>query len=60
MHIPRLNSNKSMRSAYAVLVLAMAAGIRPAVAEDTPSRVQKAVAVLNKLTDSSGHGIRPE
>jgi SH3 domain-containing YSC84-like protein 1 len=60
MHTSRLNSNKSMRFAYAVLIFAMAVGIRPAVAEDTPSRLQKAVVVLSKLADSSGHGIRPE
>jgi lipid-binding SYLF domain-containing protein len=60
MHTSQLRSNRSMRSAYAVLVLAMAAGIRPAAAEDTPSRLQQAVAVLNKLTDSSGHAIGSE
>jgi lipid-binding SYLF domain-containing protein len=55
-----LKSHKSMRTAYVVLTLAMAAGIRPAVAEDTQSRLQKGVAVLNKLTDPSGHAIGPE
>jgi lipid-binding SYLF domain-containing protein len=49
-----------MRFAYAVLVLAIAAGTRPAAAQDTSERVQKAVAALGKLTDSSGHGIRHE
>jgi lipid-binding SYLF domain-containing protein len=60
MHTLRLKSHKSMRNAYAVLVFAMAVGIRPAAAEDTATRVQKAVAVVNKLTDSSGHVIAPE
>jgi len=49
-----------MRTAYAALVFVMAAGTRPAAAEDVPSRLGKSVAVLNKLTDSSGHGIRLE
>jgi lipid-binding SYLF domain-containing protein len=60
MRTSRINSHKSMRSAYAVLVLAIAAGIRPAAAEDTQARVQKSVAALTKLTDFSGHGIGPE
>jgi len=30
------------------------------MAEDTPARVEKAVTALNKLTDSSGKGIRQE
>jgi lipid-binding SYLF domain-containing protein len=60
MHTSLLRSHKTMRRAYAVLVLAMAAGIRPAAAEDTSSRIQKAVAVLNKLTDSSGHDIQAQ
>jgi lipid-binding SYLF domain-containing protein len=60
MQTTRLKSHKSMRAAYLVLTFAMAASVRPAAAEDTPSRVQKAVAVLGKLTDSSGRGIRPE
>jgi lipid-binding SYLF domain-containing protein len=38
----------------------MAAGVQPAAAEDTPARLEKAVTALNKLTDSSGHGIRQE
>jgi len=49
-----------MRFAYVILVLAIAAGVRPAAAEDTSARVQKAIAALSKLTDSSGHGIGPE
>jgi lipid-binding SYLF domain-containing protein len=60
MHTSQLRSNKSMRAAYAVLVLTMAGGVRPAVAEDTPSRLQKAAAVLNKLTDPSVHAIGPD
>src|ERR1700737_2198312 len=60
MHTSRLKSHKSIRTAYAVLIFAMAAGIRPAAAEDVPSRVQKALTVLNRLTDSSGHVIAPE
>jgi lipid-binding SYLF domain-containing protein len=49
-----------MRTAYVVLVFAMAASIRPAAAEDTPKRLEKAVAVLEKLTDPSAHSIWPE
>jgi hypothetical protein len=47
-----------LRSAY--VILAVAAGLQPAAAEGTAARLEKAVAVLNKLTDSSGYGIRPE
>jgi len=47
-----------LRSAY--LILAVAAGLQPAAAEGTAARLEKAAAVLNKLTDSSGDGIRPE
>jgi lipid-binding SYLF domain-containing protein len=46
------------RSAY--VILAVAAGLQPAAAEGTAARLEKAVAVLDKLTDSSGDGIRPE
>src|SRR5579864_2338745 len=60
MYTSLLKSNKSIRTAYAVLALTMTAGIRPAIAEDTPSRLQKSVAVLNKLTDPSGHAIGQE
>jgi lipid-binding SYLF domain-containing protein len=60
MHISQFRSHKSILTAYIVLVFAMAAGIRPAAAEDTPKRLDKAVAVLNKLTDPSGHGISQE
>ncbi|MFZ0591652.1 MAG: lipid-binding SYLF domain-containing protein [Bryobacteraceae bacterium] len=60
MQISKFRLHKSIRCAYAILVLAMAAGVRPAAAEDTPARVEKAVAVLNKLADTSGHGIRKE
>jgi lipid-binding SYLF domain-containing protein len=38
----------------------MAASIRPAAAEDTLSRLQSSAAVLDKLTDSTRHGIRPD
>jgi len=47
-----------MRTAYAVLVFAMAAGVRPAAAEDIPARLGKSVTVLNQLKTSNG--IRPE
>jgi lipid-binding SYLF domain-containing protein len=47
-----------LRSAY--VVLAVAAGLQPAAAEGTAARLEKAVAVLNQLTDSSGDAIRPE
>jgi lipid-binding SYLF domain-containing protein len=60
MHTSELKPNKSMRAAYAVLFLTMAGGIRPAIAEDTPSRLQKSAAVLDKLTDPSGHAIGQE
>jgi len=60
MYTSVLKSRNVTRTAYAVLVLATAAGIRPARAEDTPSRLQKSVAVLTKLTDPSGHAIGPE
>jgi len=46
-----------LRSAF--VILAVAARLQPA-AEGTAARLEKAVAVLNKLTDSSGDGIRPE
>jgi SH3 domain-containing YSC84-like protein 1 len=60
MHISQFRSHKSILTTYVVLVFAMAVGIRPAAAEDTPKRLDKAVAVLNKLTDPSGHGISQE
>src|ERR1700686_1274069 len=60
MYTSVLKSNKSIRTAFAVLVLTIAGGIRPAVAEDTPSRRQKSLAVFDKLTDPSGHAIGPE
>jgi lipid-binding SYLF domain-containing protein len=60
MQTSRLTSHQGVRAAYVVLTFALAAGIQPAVAEDTPARVEKAVATLNKLTDSSGHGMRLE
>jgi len=47
-----------LRSAY--VILAVAAGLQPAAAEGIAARLEKAVAVLDKLTDSSGGGIRPE
>jgi lipid-binding SYLF domain-containing protein len=60
MQTSLLKSHKSMRTAYIVVFFAMAAGIPPAAAEDIPARLEKAVAVLNTLTDSSGHGISPQ
>jgi lipid-binding SYLF domain-containing protein len=60
MQTLRLISHKGVHAACVVLTLAIAAGIQPAVAEDTPARVEKAVVALNKLTDSSGRGIRLE
>ena len=60
MYTSVLKSNKSIRTAYTVLALTMTAGIQPAVAEDTPSRLQKAAAIVTKLTDPSGHAIGPE
>src|ERR1700719_1727919 len=57
-----LKSHKVVRTANVALAFAfMAAFIRPAVAEDTQKRIEKAVEVLDKLTDSAWrHGIRPE
>jgi lipid-binding SYLF domain-containing protein len=52
MQTLQLTSHQGMRVAHVVLAFAMAAGIQPAVAEDTPARVEKAVAALNKLTGS--------
>ena len=60
MQTSRFTSHKGVRAAYVVLTFAVAAGIQPAAAEDTPARVEKAVTALSKLTDSSGHGIGPE
>jgi lipid-binding SYLF domain-containing protein len=60
MYTSVLKSHHGMRTAYVVLTLAMAAGVRPAVAEDTSSRLQKAADLLGKFTDSSGHGISAE
>lgn len=60
MQTSRLTSHTGMRAAYVVLTFALAAGVQPAAAEDTSARVQKAVAALSKLTDSSGHGIGSE
>ncbi|HEX4169944.1 MAG TPA: lipid-binding SYLF domain-containing protein [Bryobacteraceae bacterium] len=60
MQISRFRSHKSLPSAYGILVFTMAAGIRPAAAAGTPARLEKAVAVLNKLADTSGDGIRQE
>jgi lipid-binding SYLF domain-containing protein len=56
----RFKSQKSIRAAHVVLIFAIAAGIPPAAAEDTLVRLGKAVAALDKLTDSSRCGIRPE
>ena len=47
-----------LRSAF--VSLAVAAGLQPAAAEGIGARLEKGVAALNKLTDSSGDGIRPE
>jgi SH3 domain-containing YSC84-like protein 1 len=61
MHNSQFTIRKSVRVANIAIVLAIAAvGIRPAAAEDTPKRLQNAVSVLNRLMDSSGHGIRSE
>ncbi len=50
----------SRRGSCLVLVFAMTAVLRVAAADDTQARLNSAAAVLNKLTDSSGHGIQPE
>jgi SH3 domain-containing YSC84-like protein 1 len=61
MHNSQFTIRKSVRIANIAIGLAITAvGIRPAAAEDTPKRLQNAVSVLNRLTDSSGHGIRSE
>jgi hypothetical protein len=49
-----------MRAACLVSVLARPMGIRQAAAEDMQARIEKAVAVLNKFTKSSGHGFLAE
>jgi hypothetical protein len=54
-----LTSRRSVRTAHFVLIPAAAAGVWPAKAEEIPARLEKAVTVLNKLTDSSGHVNRP-
>jgi len=56
----RFKSQKSIRAAHVVLIFAIAAGIPPAAAEVTLVRLGKAAAALDKLTDSSRCGIRPE
>lgn len=61
MHNSRFTLHNRIRTANVFVVLAVAAaGIRPAAAEDTPKRLEKAVGALNRLNYSSGHGIRPE
>ena len=50
----------SRRGSCLVLVFAMTAVLRVAAADDTQARLNSAATVLNKLTDSSGHGIQPE
>jgi lipid-binding SYLF domain-containing protein len=61
MHNSQFTLRKSIRVANIAIVLAIVtAGTRPAAAEDIATRVQKAVSVLNSLTESSGKGIRPE
>jgi SH3 domain-containing YSC84-like protein 1 len=47
-------------TSYLVLVFAMTAVFQVAAADDTQARFGNAIAVLSKLTDSSGHGIKPE
>ena len=56
----RPRPHKSILSAYVVFRLATVPGIRPALAEDMPTRLAKAVAILNTLRESSGNGILPE
>ena len=58
MQTLRCKSQKSIRPAHVVLIFTIAAGIRPAAAEDTLVRLGKDVATLDTLTDSSGRGIR--
>jgi len=48
----------NVRTVYLVLVFTLTAVLLAAVA-DTQARLGNAAAVLNKLTDSSGHGIEP-
>ena len=60
MQTSLLKSHTSMRGAYVVLVFGMAAGVSPATGEDIPVRLERAVDVLNKLTDAAGRGINPE
>src|ERR1700761_2078109 len=54
-------SHKRLHKATLVSVLAVVAGaLTPAAAEDTPKRLEKAVEVLNNLTDSTRHEIPAE
>lgn len=58
MHNLLFRSHRTLQRATLVSALAIVAGtITPAAAEDTPKRLEKAVEVLNSLTDSAGHGV---
>jgi lipid-binding SYLF domain-containing protein len=48
------------RMALVVLASAMAAGLNVMAADDVGGRIGDSVAVLERLTDTSGHGINPE
>jgi lipid-binding SYLF domain-containing protein len=48
----------NMRALFLVLGFTMTAVLHVAAADDTEARLKSAAAVLNKLTDSSGHGIQ--
>src|SRR5260370_40658729 len=50
----------SIRAACLVFVMTFTVVLRVTAADETGARLKTAAAVLTKLTDSSGHGIRPE
>jgi SH3 domain-containing YSC84-like protein 1 len=48
------------RTVYLALVFTMTTVLHIAAADDTQARLGNAAAALSELTDSSGHGIKPE
>jgi lipid-binding SYLF domain-containing protein len=58
MQTTRFRAQQAIRTVYAFLAFAMAAGVWPAKAEDLSARFTNSIAVLNELTSS--HDIRSE
>jgi SH3 domain-containing YSC84-like protein 1 len=58
MQTTRFRAQKAIRTAYVVVAFALAAGGRPARADDLSARLTNAVGVLNELTSS--HDIQTE